>query len=893
MTFLFLFLYSFSIIPQSVSPDSVLYQSDAFTVFNDRVHQGEYEAIAIDRTTLLSTYRSAAKTNVSSTISFKFSLNGKDNEAAPGQDHQLTILQKKGEFVSPIYTFGGEDPSNAVQPDAPKLLPANTEATIRVDMSEVLKSFADKGFYEAWSGETISEDEFRGVYIAGSAEPLSWDFDNLHKNSAYKLSDDNNDGVYEGTFIFNPYDPDANKDKTWNLQSDISAYPGFRSDQVLVDALYNLALDETQLLIEDDSTFRTGKEWDGVWTRDISYSVLLSYAFIEPEISKKSLMRKVNRGRIIQDTGSGGAWPVSTDRVVWSIAAWELYKVTGDREWLENVYEIIKNTLDDDLQTVFDERYGLFKGESSFLDWREQTYPQWMDNVDISQSITLGTNAVYVRTFELMGEMAEELNKKEDHDFYANFSKKLRVSFNKSFWNEEKGIYNQYLYGRHFLSDSERFEALGASLSVLFGIADEDKIGEVIANSPAVAYGIPTIFPQIPNVPPYHNNGIWPFVQSYWNWAAATAGNQDALQHGLGSLYRAAALFLTNKENFVAETGDYAGTQINSDYQQWSVAGNLAMIYRVFLGMEFHPDVLSFSPVVPESYAGTKQVKGFQYRDATLDITVNGIGNNIKAFILDGNKLEKAEIPGSLKGQHTITIELGDSFEKQRFKVVENRFSLPEPRVNQTENTLNWSAVERASRYFIFKNGDQIDETQKTSFQIMESAEGFYQISAVDKSGVESFKSEPISYFLKNNVMNVQVEEFVEQLAQNLNNVHGSGAVEISKDLNRTISIPVNIPKSGSYLIAFRYSNGTGPWNTDNNCAIRTLKIDDKKQGTILFPQRGEGEWSNWGMSNFIKTNLNEGGQHIEVHFESSNENMDGEINKALLDALQLMYISE
>ena len=39
-----------------------------------------------------------------------------------------------------------------------------------------------------------------------------------------------------------------------------------------------------------------------------------------------SLRRKVDPlGRIVQDTGSGGAWPVSTDRMVWLLAAWEVY----------------------------------------------------------------------------------------------------------------------------------------------------------------------------------------------------------------------------------------------------------------------------------------------------------------------------------------------------------------------------------------------------------------------------------------------------------------------------------------------------------------------------------------------------------------------------------------
>ncbi len=36
----------------------------------------------------------------------------------------------------------------------------------------------------------------------------------------------------------------------------------------------------------------------------------------------KSLLRKVDpTGRIIQDTGTGGAYPCSTDRMIWAVAA--------------------------------------------------------------------------------------------------------------------------------------------------------------------------------------------------------------------------------------------------------------------------------------------------------------------------------------------------------------------------------------------------------------------------------------------------------------------------------------------------------------------------------------------------------------------------------------------
>ena len=136
----------------------------------------------------------------------------------------------------------------------------------------------------------------------------------------------------------------------WSLTRDVSRFATYEAPTRFEEAMYNLSLEESQNAVEPDSTLRTGRSWAGVWTRDVSYSTLLAMSHIQTEAAKKSLLRKVNsRGRIIQDTGTGGSWPVSTDRIVWAVAAWELYKVTGDGEWLQTIYPFVKQSVEDDI----------------------------------------------------------------------------------------------------------------------------------------------------------------------------------------------------------------------------------------------------------------------------------------------------------------------------------------------------------------------------------------------------------------------------------------------------------------------------------------------------------------------------------------------------------------
>ena len=103
--------------------------------------------------------------------------------------------------------------------------------------------------------------------------------------------------------------------------------------------------------------------------------------------------------------------------------------------------------------------------------------------------------------------------------------------------------------------------------------------------------------------------------------------------------------------------------------------------------------------------------------------------------------------------------------------------------------------------------------------------------------------------------------------------------------------IPVRVESEGKYLIDFRYSNGTGPWNTDNNCAVRSFYVNNDYKGVLVFPQRGSDEWSDWGFSNSVIVSLKEGINELRIEFNDWNINMDGAINEAMLDYMRIIRI--
>ncbi|HRH34907.1 MAG TPA: hypothetical protein PKY12_07595, partial [Catalimonadaceae bacterium] len=87
------------------------------------------------------------------------------------------------------------------------------------------------------------------------------------------------------------------------------------------------------------------------------------------------------------------------------------------------------------------------------------------------------------------------------------------------------------------------------------------------------------------------------------------------------------------------------------------------------------------------------------------------------------------------------------------------------------------------------------------------------------------------------------------------------------------------------------YANGNGPMNTENKCGIRNLWNLNTKIGTVVFPQRGNQEWSNWGFSNRIEVYLKKGKHQLEIRLDPENENMNGAINQALIDYMEVNRI--
>ena len=131
--------------------------------------------------------------------------------------------------------------------------------------------------------------------------------------------------------------------------------------------------------------------------------------------------------------------------------------------------------------------------------------------------------------------------------------------------------------------------------------------------------------------------------------------NEEVFGRELDSLIRLSEKNDTFMEFYHPEDGKPDG----SPRQLWSASGFLSMIYHGLFGMDFEQDGIRFAPVVPPQFGfAPLSLKNVKYRNASLNIVVNGHGTTIDTFKLDGKIQRKPFFAASNSGDHQIEITM-------------------------------------------------------------------------------------------------------------------------------------------------------------------------------------------------------------------------------------------
>ena len=479
-------------------------------------------------------------------------------------------------------------------------------------------------------------------------------------------------------------------------------WPQLRSGSVLVDALFANAVFEAQQnetrYIRDGAFNRgsyipcdcyiTGEKWGYVWTRDTAYASNLGLGWLNNEKTWNSLAFKISglrgwqfnsddRIEIVQDTGTGGSWPVSTDRVTWALGAGSVLENMPRgalrSERLNKAFNAVKNTLERDRIAVFSVEDELYKGEQSFLDWREQSYPYWTRSyvTAIADGKSLSTNIAHLAAMEIAAAWANELGFTSDVQRYTGWAVALRAKIKYHFFNNQTVALNSLRVGSSYpITLEDRFDLLGTSLAILEGIVSPVEASKVLAKYPISPAGSPVIWPQSPEVPIYHNRSIWPFVSAYAARAGAQAKHAKFTNRQLESIVSSAALHLSNMENLeftsgraIYFEGDNTGPVINSRRQLWSVAAFLSIVRDTVFGVAISGEVLEFKPFLPLAFAqkyfansNEVRVNNFPLQGKKVGLVLRFNGSALRSEEASYSKVKRIVVDGLPAASQVISI---------------------------------------------------------------------------------------------------------------------------------------------------------------------------------------------------------------------------------------------
>jgi hypothetical protein len=725
-------------------------------------------------------------------------------------------------------------------------------------------------------------------------------------------------------------------------------HPRTRTQSPMFDALFALAIQEMQTssvsrisdyAFEDTACncFETGEKWRYVWTRDTAYATELGLSALDPVRSMNSLLFKVSRKRsgddseqIVQDTGTGGSWPVSTDRVIWAIGAEETLKhLPFDSElyksFLGRTFFALKNTVLIDRLAIFDSADGLYTGEQSFLDWREQSYPTWTTPkvVHIGMSKALSTNVAHYMALVYLSDLAFEMGDTDTHNKAQTWARELKMAINKHFWDGEsyRSIKSTFLDQRA----AKYYDLLGVSLTILSGVASPEQAKSALNHYPQTIVGPPVIWPQRPDIPIYHNRAIWPFVTAYALKAAKKIQDPALISAFTRSQILGPALNLSHMENYEFTTlkawyedSQLSGPVVNSRRQLWSVAGHLSLVLDVIFGKEVKRDAIKFNPSL--TYALRKdffaasdklELKNFKFQNKQINLTIhlpqftsitekaNDAIYVVQKMTLNGQNWRSQDWinTAKLNDVNELHITLGNSLQFQKanysqIKMPANLLKMSEAErpyffapktpelafIGLSDNSplLTFHANDNYPvEFHIYKDGQLIAKTLNTHYldrghPLSETA-CYTVVANYEKSNNESFPSEPFCYWPTEAIQHYPVRSSLLRTVGVTSTSHLYGRPHLSDwgyPDQKVILERLRPNRNGRFAIQVDYSN-VDNITTGVSCGVKKISVINEqtgallREGVLMFPHHNEDRF--WTDTNFFAVDLNQASSYTVI----------------------------
>jgi hypothetical protein len=839
-------------------PKDVITQNEMFTVGTDKVTEGKWVAEAKSGTHLVTNYQQPLPDSIPAVIKLRLAINGHDNELRPGEYHYIDLT---GDTENNIIIACVADEKNY----STQKIARPKELRLKIDLSSIKSALNDKGFFVTPTHDTIYADDYKGVWMTADFAPLDIEASQCPSHSellvdAMPVSGD----IYDATINLSPRQLDIKKE--WKMGTANVNYPIYKSNQELMDVMHNMSISviSSEFTVQSsqsiaDTDLQSPTSDPQFMASQECYAIALSLAYLEPQKSMQTLKSMVTDS-IITTGDSIEVYSSLANKMIWAAAAWDVYCATGDKEWLKYSYDIIVKNLEIiENSGLLNTETGLYRATCPYhVSSLSQYYPPWASIADVFETTPLIANAIMEHAYRIVEMMSDEF----ELNYHSPAAESLKDAINHRLWYEYKGYYSQYLYGGILNMMSPCSDNMGQALCILWDIA-EDNRGETLVNEMHLSYyGIPLTYPINMSVKPEFNNAVIPMVQALWNLAAARNGNIAMLRRGIGSQIRPQALLASCDAYTSATTGEL----FSGSFPRGNAAGNLSMIYNVIAGMKFLPNGIEFSPKVPVCFDGNKTITSFKYRNAVLDITIEGTGNELSKITLDGKVLDDNFIGGDISGHHTIVITMNDIYTGSgKITVSKDLNCIPETPLWQ------WDGFYGTTYNYNGDYGYKILINDEPRYSMRDSVLGTrdtvsyrsFSLMAVNKYSF-SYISKP--HFITTTATTHEFARFNPQFSikQPLPGYYKHHPIEIA-DTSSWLSIPVRTTEAGEYVVDVLYSNGNGHSTLWAPCQMLEVTANGHLQGVVATPPLGEGQWLSTAYSSRLLVRLLKGENTLQL----------------------------
>ena len=648
----------------------------------------------------------------------------------------------------------------------------------------------------------------------------------------------------------------------------------YKSDYPLIDALLRL---------------ETSRGLDEIYTLSTPYELFLN-PFVGAE-GEGLLNGRMRNEYLIPSQTRRYCWPVINDNPQWILAACEIFKITANRYSLERIARLAANTATVDRTVCRGDFTGLISGIPRYMAAPQEIFPSWIGSGELSQAATFSVNAAWWAALKSMQDIAASMALRNERAPMQEMSidpDSLRSLVFRHFWNPTEGRFCAMLYG-HAIGQLQlgASDNLAQGLAIITGLPLQGMSEMMVAKTPAPVTGVSLFSPRLSRV--FGKNlPSEALARVIWAVASSRVGNDKAYNAAVGAL-------------LYGVCNEVLGGRHALPALRYPLA---TLVLRGICGITTAFEGLYFAPCVPSGMPGTKRVEGLRYRKSELSITINGIGNRLVSFTIDGKETEPF-YPANEEGRHEIVVTLSSDM-----KECEADFS--DPGIVADPPVVEWTSPQDAS-FFVsgvddrnvkrlaYVNGIPVDEVSSRHYRIDDVPfPSTVQFCMVEEGHSPGFATPPHLYLPPEACRTVELAGVARKGSRILEDRKlGERFVESTKYRNRRIAFDVTVPEKGVYAVDVHYVNGLGIVNPRRRTALRRLVVDGNERGIFVFTQLSPVDWDNdpsrdWqmmtGFTNPLKVPLDSGRHMFELRYYQPNPvYIDPFSNTVVADQVRIM----